>query len=97
MEIKREQYIKQIAVSLFDNRKRIDTLQSKDLRNMTQSQRSKHEANLNWECMIKSKNEERLGFALGHLKLSELRSFYEPSSFHKYDGIKGEMEQIKFV
>jgi len=37
--------------------------------------------------MLKSKNEERLGFALGYLKLSELRNFYEPSSFHKYDGI----------
>ena len=49
MEVKREQYIKQIAGTLFDNRKRIDALQSKDLRNMTQSQRQKHEANLNWE------------------------------------------------
>lgn len=97
MEVKREQYIKQVAGTLFDNRKRIDALQSKDLRNMTQSQRQKHEANLNWECMSKSKNEERLGFALGHLKLSELRDFYEPSSYHKYDGVKSEMQNIKFI
>jgi hypothetical protein len=96
-EIIREAYIKAISSSLFDNRKRIDKLHSKDLRNMTQSQRSKHEASLNWEFMFKSKNEERLGYALGYLKISDLRSFYEPSSYHKYDGVKSEMENIKFI
>ena len=97
MEIKKEQYIKQIAAGLFDNRKRIDNLHSKNTSLMSLSQRSKHEAALNWECMLKSKNEERIGIALGLLKISELRDFYEPSSFHKYDGISGEMQNIKFV
>jgi hypothetical protein len=96
-EILREKYISDISKSLLKNRIKIDSLHKKNLSNMSQKQRSKHEADLNFECMHKAMNEERLGYALGHLKLSDLRSFYEPSSFHKYDGIRKSMELIKFI
>ena len=96
-EVHKETYIKTIAIALLANRKRIDSLHSKKTHEMSLSQRQKHEAALNWECMLKSKNEERISVALGLLKISELRDFYDPSAFHKYDGIKSEMQNIKFV
>lgn len=97
MEIKRENYIKSIASALAANRKRIDALHSKDTSRMTRNAYEKHEASLNWEHMSKSMNEERLGFALGFLKLEELREFYEPSGWHKYKGVKDEMEKLVLV
>lgn len=96
MTIKREDYIKAIAKNLADNRKRIDTLKAKDTSAMTQGARGKHEASLNWEFMAKSMNEERLKFALGCVKLEDLRDYYEPSPFHKYNGVRVEMEKLQF-
>jgi len=43
-----------------------------------------------------NKTEERIGFALGFLLLTELRAIYEPTGWQKYEGIKGEMENLKF-
>jgi len=63
---------------------------------MTQRAIQKLHTNMNWEGMNYSMTEERLGFALGYLTLDELRDFYEPSGWHKYKGIRGEMEQLRF-
>ena len=69
---------------------------SHDTTQMTQGAIQKLHTNMNWEGMNYSMTEERLGFATGHLNLDELRDFYEPSAWHKYKGIRGEMEMLKF-
>jgi len=53
-------------------------------------------AEMNWEAMHYAMTEERIGFALGRITLDELRDSYEPSGWHKYNGIRGEMEKLKF-
>lgn len=97
MEIIREKYIKQVASALEKNRLKILKLQEKDTSQMTERTMSNHYASLNWECMHREMNEERLRWALGDLKASDVREFYEPSSFHKYKGIKEEILKIKLV
>lgn len=92
--MKREDYIKAIAKNLADNRKKIDKLGEADLRNMSQAQIQKNQANLNWECMARSMNIERLRFALGDLKPEDCLDFYEPSSFHKYKGVREELLKL---
>jgi hypothetical protein len=93
--MKKEEYIKMIAKNLADNRKRIDKLGEANFQNMSDSQISKNQANLNWECMNRSMNEERLRFALGDLKLEDCRDYYEPSAFHKYKGVGEELSKLK--
>lgn len=48
---------------------------------------------LSWICMEISKCEERIGYALGHLTLRELRCEYNPSGWQTYKGISEEMEK----
>ena len=96
-EIKKEDYILIIAKYLALNRKKIDALGSKDTSQMTQKRRGAHEANLNWECMNRSMNEERLRFAMGDLKPENCQDFYEPSAFHKYKGVGEELSNLKLV
>lgn len=93
--MKREDYIKIIAKKLSDNRKKIDKLSDKDFSQMTQKQIGNNQANLDWECMNRSMNEERLRFALGDLKPEDCRDYYGPSAFHKYKGIREELEKLK--
>ncbi len=69
---------------------------SMDTSGMTQKAIQKLHTDMNWEGMNYSMTEERLGFALGHLTLDDLRDTYEPSAWHKYKGIRGEMERLKF-
>ncbi len=64
--------------------------------NLTQKATQNLHADMNWVGMEKSKTEERLGFVMGFLRLSDLREFYEPSAYHKYNGIRAEMEKLKF-
>lgn len=97
MTIKKEFYIKQIAVQLEKNRKRIDSLSSKDSSQMTQRAIQKMNVDLNWECLHRSMNEERLRFALGDLKPEDCREHYEPSSFHKYRGVRAELEKLILI
>jgi len=51
---------------------------------------------LSWLCMEISKTEERIGYALGHLTLRELRNTYSPSGWQTYKGVAEEMEKIIF-
>jgi len=69
---------------------------SYDTSQMTQNSVQKLYADMNWEGMHYGMTEERLGFAMGYLKLEDLRDTYEPSGWHKYPGIKKEMERLKF-
>lgn len=97
MEIIREIYIKQIATALANNRKKIDRLGEKDMSQMTPNAIDKHNVALNWECMHRSMNEERLRFALGDLKIEDCRDFYEPSGWHKYKGVAEELKKLKLI
>ena len=94
----REEYIliqaKQLNVTA-KKRKKLSE-RSVDISQMTEKAVQNLFASMNWEGMNYSMTEERLGFALGHLKLDDLRDYYEPSGWHKYKGIRGEMEKLKF-
>jgi len=52
-------------------------------------------AELHWLSMEIEKEKERIGFVLGHLTLFELQDEYNPSGWHRYEGIKGEMQNLK--
>lgn len=93
--MKREEYIKSLATELYRMRKRRDNLSGKDLMEMTPKAAQKHNADLNWLGMEMSKTEERIGFAMGFLTLDDLREYYEPSAWHKYEGVRKEMENLK--
>ena len=67
-----------------------------DISGMSQKAIQKLYTEMNWEGMNYSMTEERLGFAMGYLKLEDLRETYEPSGWHSYKGIRGEMEKLKF-
>ena len=58
------------------------------------AQIQKNQTNLNWECMARSMNIERLRFALGDLKPEDCLDYYEPSGFHKYKGVGEELSKL---
>lgn len=95
--MKRHDYIKQHAVELkkqCDKRQRLsDRYTSGDL---THKATQKLNAELNWLGMEIQKTEERLAFALGRMLPEEATKEFNPSSFHRYEGIQGELERIKF-
>jgi len=94
----REEYILHQARELNKSAKKRKKLleRSYDTSQMTQNAVKKLYAEMNWEGMHYSKIEERLGFAMGYLKLEDLRDSYEPSGWHKYPGIRKEMEKLIF-
>jgi len=95
--MKKQDYIKQQATNY---KSLVDQRDKKSLRytsgNLTQKSTQKLNADLNFLGMEIAKTEERLSFALGLLIPERAREFYEPSPFHKYKGIRFELEQIKF-
>lgn len=62
----------------------------------TPKQNDKLNVDLNWNRMNYEMERERLGYAMGFLSLNDLRDYYEPSAFHKYKGVRDEMEKIQF-
>ena len=94
----REDYILIQARQLSKTAKKRKKLHEKscDTSGMSQKAIEKLYTEMNWEGMNYSMTEERLGFAMGYLKLEDLRETYEPSGWHSYKGIRGEMEKLKF-
>jgi hypothetical protein len=95
--MKRHEYIKSQAMEL--NRlciKREKLSQRYQSGQLTHSAMQKLNAELNWLGMDISKTEERLSFALGHLLPQHAIKEYNPSAFHKYEGIGKELERTKF-
>jgi len=92
----KEDYILHQAKELVRIRKKRDKLRSINLLEVTQKKAQAISTDLNWLGMDYSKTEERLGYALGLLNIGDLRDEYEPSGFHRYPGIKGEVAQLKF-
>lgn len=66
------------------------------LTEMTPKRRDKLNADMNWNRMYYEQEKERLGYALGFLTLSQIQDYYEPSGFHKYKGVREELEKITF-
>jgi len=95
--MKRQDYIKKQASEL---KRLIDSQEKKNARycsgNLTHSAMQKLNADMNWNGMHISQTEERLAFALGYLLPENARQEYQPSAFHKYDGIRKELENTKF-
>jgi hypothetical protein len=97
MKVNKYDYIKNVANSLQKSAKKRDRINERIHEgNLSFNQTQKIHAELAWVCMEISKDEERLCFALGQKKLSELRDEYSPSGWHTYKGLKGELENLKF-
>lgn len=93
--MKRYEYIKKQATELFDLCKKRDKLHERTMQDLTPKAAQKLSSELNWLGMHIDQTKERIGFAMGFLNIEDLRSEYRPSSFHKYDGIRKEMENLK--
>lgn len=95
--MKRQDYIKKQASEL---KRLVDKQEKMNIRycsgDLTHNAMQKLNADMNWTGMYISQTEERLAFALGLLLPENARVEYQPSGFHRYDGIRKELEKIKF-
>lgn len=95
--MKRQDYIKKQASEL---KRLVDAREKMSVRyksgSLTHNAMQKLNADMNWNGMHIAQTEERLSFALGHLLPENAITEYNPSPFHKYDGIRKELEKIKF-
>lgn len=95
--MKRHEYIKAQAMELSRLCKKREKLSERYTSgNCTYSAMQKLNAELNWIGMDINKTEERLSFALGYLLPENAIKEYNPSGFHRYEGIQKELERIKF-
>ncbi len=62
--------------------------------NITTKRRSSLLADLNFISMHIGQEEERIGYALGHLTLKDIREEWHPTGFHSYKGIREELERL---
>lgn len=95
--MKKYEYIKRHASELYrlcEKRKKISNRYTSG--ECTHKQMQKLNAELNWLGMEINKTEERILFALGRLLPEDAQSEYNPSPFHKYEGIRKELEKLKF-
>lgn len=95
--MKRHEYIKKHAAELY----RLCEKRSKLSKNYldgdhTPKRKQAMNNDLNWLGMQIAQEEERLAFALGKLLPENAQSEYRPSSFHRYEGIRKELETTKF-
>lgn len=57
---------------------------------------SKLNADYSFLLMEIDKTKERIGYVLGYLTLFEMRDEYNPTGWHKYQGVKDEVKSLKF-
>lgn len=95
--MKRQDYIKDHAVilkRLYDKRDKLNVESMKT--GLTKKRYQAIVADLNFTCMHIAQEEERILFALGKLRPEEARKEYRPGHFQVYEGIGGELQNIKF-
>jgi len=98
MEVNREEYIQKHSMCLLKMSRQKNNMKNRLLKSEQMSVKSSGRLNVEYSFLLMeiNKTKERLGFALGFLLLSELRAIYEPTGWQLYEGIKGEMEILKF-
>jgi hypothetical protein len=95
--MKRHEYIKAQAMELSRLCKKREKVSARYISgDCTYSAMQKLNAELNWLGMDINKTEERLAFALGRLLPEHCIKEYNPSAFHRYEGIQKELENLKF-
>lgn len=95
--MKRHEYIKAHAINLDKLCKKMRAYSEKySSGNLTSLACQKLNAEMNWLGMNISQTEERIAFGLGLLLPENCISEYNPSGFHKYSGIRFELEKTKF-
>ncbi len=95
--MKRQDYIRQQAAtykSLCDKRDKLSKRCIEE--DMTPKKRQSIGAELDFLGMNIGQTEERLKFALGAITPEQCRIQWQVSAFHVYDGIRCELERIKF-
>lgn len=94
--MKRAEYVKQQAVIL----KRLCDQRDKKTRcrlmESTSKKAKKIDVDLNWLGMQIDQTKERIAFGLGFLSPEDVRKEYFPSEFHRYPGIREELERLNF-
>lgn len=94
--MKRADYIKQQAIIL----KRLCDQRDKKTRyrlmESTSKKAKKIDVDLNWLGMQIEQTKERIAFGLGFLSSEDVRKEYFPSEFHRYPGIREELERLNF-
>ena len=98
MEVNREEYIQKHSMSLLKMSRQKKNIKNRLLNSVQMSVKCVGRLNAEYSFLLMeiNKTEERIGFALGILSLTELREIYEPTGWQEYQGIKGEMENLKF-
>ena len=96
MEISRAEYISNQAKELVRLSRKRKNLHDRMHKELSEKQFGNVIADLDHTMMEISKTNERIGFVLGHLTLCELREEYRPNGWQTYQGVKEEMEKIKF-
>ena len=91
------EYIKKHAMELDKLHKKMKKYSARyQDTNTTQNQVKKLSVEMNWLGMQIGQTEERIAFALGYLLPENARKTWEPSGWHTYPGIQGELERLKF-
>ncbi|TAN17214.1 MAG: hypothetical protein EPN37_07105 [Chitinophagaceae bacterium] len=95
--MKRQDYVKHHAIELKKMCDKRDKLHEKTISGeLSYSQFQKVSAELNFLSMHIEQTKERIAFGLGYLIPENTISEYRPSGFHRYDGIRRELERTKF-
>lgn len=95
--MKRQDYIKDHATALKRLCDKRDKLCAESMKaGLTRKRYQSIIADLNFTCMYIAQEEERILFALGKLRPEEARKEYQPGHFQVYEGIGGELQNIKF-
>lgn len=94
--MKRHEYIKKHANELNKLCVKRSKISERCLQGTTPKMAQKLNAELNFLGMEISKTEERLAYALGYLLPENATIEYNPSAFHRYKGIREELEKTKF-
>lgn len=95
--MKRHDYIKSQAAVLKRLCDKRDKVSARYLKGeLTQKMYQNLSAELNFTGMEIEKTKERIAFALGYLIPENAIEEYRPSEFHRYKGVREELEKLKF-
>jgi len=94
--MKRHEYIKKHAIELDRLHKKMEKVSARrSHENTSVKMVQRLEAEMNWLGMQIGQTEERILFGLGRLMPEEAREEWRPSAWHRYDGIRAELERTE--
>lgn len=92
----REEYILKQSKLLLAYKRQQDKAREKSLGEVSAKKMESLINDMAWAGMHIEQTKERIGYALGLLDINDIRDTYNPSGFHEYRGIKGELSKLEF-